>query len=119
MIPIENSILYVSPLYLRAEQGQLPELKRVIALYGDHVVMKETLAEALSALFAEPGAAPERADVAPGAFARPRLGGQGAKPLQPSCGALEIRRLGRVWGGVRYDRCHFGAHEPGIGQPLG
>ena len=56
VIPIENSLLYVSPLYLRAEQGQLPELKRVIAAYGDHVVMKETLAEALSALF-EPSAA--------------------------------------------------------------
>jgi len=54
VIPIENSILYVSPLYLRAEQGQLPELKRVIASYGDQVVMKETLAEALSALFAQP-----------------------------------------------------------------
>ena len=57
VIPIENSILYVSPLYLRAQHGQLPELKRVIAVYGDHVVMKETLAEALSALF-ETGAAP-------------------------------------------------------------
>jgi uncharacterized membrane protein (UPF0182 family) len=57
VIPIENSILYVSPLYLRAEQGQLPELQRVIAAYGDHVVMKETLAEALSALF-EAGTAP-------------------------------------------------------------
>jgi uncharacterized protein len=51
VIPIENSILYVSPLYLRAEHGQLPELQRVIAAYGDHVVMKETLAEALSGLF--------------------------------------------------------------------
>ncbi|MGO4671643.1 UPF0182 family protein [Bosea sp. 2YAB26] len=58
VIPIENSILYVSPLYLRAEHGHLPELKRVIAAYGEHVVMKETLAEALSALFIEPGAAP-------------------------------------------------------------
>ena len=58
VIPIENSILYVSPLYLRAAQGQLPELKRVIAAYGDRVVMKETLAEALSALF-ENGAAPK------------------------------------------------------------
>ena len=58
MIPIENSILYVSPLYLRAEQGHLPELKRVIAAYGEHVVMKETLAEALSALFWKP--APRR-----------------------------------------------------------
>ncbi|MCK1333045.1 UPF0182 family protein [Bradyrhizobium sp. CW9] len=55
-IPIENSILYVSPLYLRAQQGHLPELKRVIAAYGEHVVMKETLDEALSALFIEPGA---------------------------------------------------------------
>jgi uncharacterized membrane protein (UPF0182 family) len=58
VIPIENSILYVSPLYLRAEHGHLPELKRVIAAYGEHVVMKETLAEALAALFVEPGAAP-------------------------------------------------------------
>jgi uncharacterized protein len=58
VIPIENSILYVSPLYLRAEQGHLPELKRVIAAYGEHVVMKETLAEALSALFTDTGAAP-------------------------------------------------------------
>jgi uncharacterized membrane protein (UPF0182 family) len=53
VIPIENSILYVSPLYLRAVHGHLPELKRVIAAYGEHVVMKETLAEALLALFAE------------------------------------------------------------------
>jgi uncharacterized membrane protein (UPF0182 family) len=57
VIPIESSILYVSPLYLRAEQGQLPELKRVIAAYGDHVVMEATLTDALSALFAD-GAAP-------------------------------------------------------------
>src|SRR6516165_5431591 len=57
VIPIETSILYVSPLYLRAEQGQLPELKRVIAAYGDRVVMEGTLTEALSALFPE-GAAP-------------------------------------------------------------
>jgi uncharacterized protein len=55
VIPIENSILYVSPLYLRAQQGQLPELKRVIAAYGDRVVMKETLAEALSSVFMETG----------------------------------------------------------------
>jgi uncharacterized protein len=56
VIPIENSILYVSPLYLRAETGQLPELKRVIAAYGDKVVMHETLAGALAALFQGPAA---------------------------------------------------------------
>src|SRR5262249_40605342 len=58
VIPIENSILYVTPLYMRAEYGHLPELKRVIAAYGEKVVMKETLSEALAALFALPGTAP-------------------------------------------------------------
>jgi len=66
VIPIEDSILYVSPLYLRAMQGHLPELKRVIAAYGEHVVMKETLAEALSALFIEPGATPAAPSTAAG-----------------------------------------------------
>jgi uncharacterized protein len=64
VIPIENSILYVSPLYLRAEQGHLPELKRVIAAYGEHVVMRETLAEALAALFMETDAVPATAGTA-------------------------------------------------------
>jgi uncharacterized membrane protein (UPF0182 family) len=51
VIPIEDSILYVEPLYLRSEEGQLPELKRVLAAYGDRVVMEETLVDALAALF--------------------------------------------------------------------
>jgi uncharacterized protein len=52
----------VSPLYLRAESGQLPELKRVIAAYGDRVVMEETLPAALAALFREstPASMPDR-----------------------------------------------------------
>ncbi|TPQ37911.1 UPF0182 family membrane protein [Cupriavidus pinatubonensis] len=60
VVPIENSILYISPLYLRAASGQLPELKRVIAAYGDRVVMEDTLGGALAALFKEtgPGAPP-------------------------------------------------------------
>ncbi|HEY5047026.1 MAG TPA: UPF0182 family protein [Rhizomicrobium sp.] len=56
VVPIGNSILYVTPLYLRAQSGQLPELKRVIAIYGDRVVMEETLAGALAALFRRPAA---------------------------------------------------------------
>ena len=54
VVPIGNSILYVTPLYLRAQSGQLPELKRVIAIYGDRVVMEENLAAALAALFKLP-----------------------------------------------------------------
>jgi uncharacterized protein len=66
VIPIENSILYVSPLYLRAESGQLPELKRVIAAYGDRVVMEETLADALAALFRQ-SSGPRTAEAPAGA----------------------------------------------------
>src|SRR5262249_45517533 len=67
VIPIENSILYVSPLYLRAESGQLPELKRVIAAYGDRVVMEETLGDALAALFRQSPGAPRPAETPAGA----------------------------------------------------
>jgi uncharacterized protein len=65
VIPIEHSVLYVSPLYLRASAGQIPELKRVIAAYGDQVVMEETLAQALAALFTEPVRVPERIGALP------------------------------------------------------
>jgi len=41
----------VEPLYLRAENGQIPELKRVILSSGERIVMRPTLAEALVALF--------------------------------------------------------------------
>jgi hypothetical protein len=58
VIPIRNSLLYVEPLYIRAENGQLPELQRVIASYSDRVVMGETLASALAALFSGTPSAP-------------------------------------------------------------
>jgi uncharacterized membrane protein (UPF0182 family) len=49
--PIENSFLYIVPLYLQAEGASFPQLKRVIAIAGDKVVMEATLDEALNALF--------------------------------------------------------------------
>ena len=51
VIPIEESLIYVQPLYLRAEGGKIPELKRVIVAYQNRVVMEETLEAALSRLF--------------------------------------------------------------------
>ena len=51
VIPIDEALLYVQPLYLRAEGGQIPELKRVIVAYQNRVVMEETLDAALARLF--------------------------------------------------------------------
>jgi uncharacterized membrane protein (UPF0182 family) len=59
VIPVQDTLLYVEPLYIRAENGQLPELQRVIASYGDQVVMGDTLPETLASLFTgREGAAP-------------------------------------------------------------
>ena len=51
VIPIEESLLYIRPLYLRAAGGRIPELKRVIVAYQNQIVMEETLDEALGRLF--------------------------------------------------------------------
>jgi hypothetical protein len=50
-IPIEKSLLYVQPLYLAAQKGSLPELKRVITAFGNQIAMGETLEDSLQELF--------------------------------------------------------------------
>ena len=47
VVPVGNGILYVQPLYLRAENSELPELRRVITSTGGRVVWGETLDESL------------------------------------------------------------------------
>ncbi len=51
VIPIEESLIFVQALYLRAEGGRIPELKRVIVAYENQVVMEETLEAGLVLLF--------------------------------------------------------------------
>jgi hypothetical protein len=51
VIPIEESLLYIRPLYLRAAGGRIPELKRVIVAHQNQIVMEETLDQALERLF--------------------------------------------------------------------
>ncbi|MFC1595149.1 UPF0182 family protein [Patescibacteria group bacterium] len=51
VIPIKESILYVRPLYIRAEGGKIPELKRVIVAYENQIAMEQTLDMALSRIF--------------------------------------------------------------------
>lgn len=51
VIPIEESLLYVRPLYLRSPEGRIPELKRVIVAYQNQIVMAETLKLALVQIF--------------------------------------------------------------------
>jgi len=55
VIPIEQSLIYIQPLYLRAEDGRIPELKRVIVGYGNDIAMGVDLEDALQRIF---GSAP-------------------------------------------------------------
>ncbi|MGH9649482.1 MAG: UPF0182 family protein, partial [Terriglobales bacterium] len=85
VIPVENSILYVQPLYLAAEAGGgLPQLKRVIVSYSDQVVMESTLDAALSKIFA--GAVSSATPAAASAAGAP------ATPPAPSAG-LDVPAL--------------------------
>ncbi len=73
VIPIEEALLYVRPLYLRAESGKIPELKRVIVAYENKIAMEETLDASLAKIFQESAppqetavSVPARAPVAEG-----------------------------------------------------
>jgi uncharacterized membrane protein (UPF0182 family) len=68
LIPINNSILYVQPLYVTSQATPLPQLKRVIVVYADKVVMRDSLREALNVIF---GAAPETLEQTPGQSTTP------------------------------------------------
>ncbi|MCK9478366.1 MAG: UPF0182 family protein [Firmicutes bacterium] len=52
-LPIKNSVLYVEPVYIipNKDNGQPPEVKKIIAAYGERIVVKPTLNDALGALF--------------------------------------------------------------------
>ena len=59
VIPIEEALLYIRPMYLRASGGSIPELKRVVVAYQNAIVMEETLDQALNRLFPAESDSPE------------------------------------------------------------
>jgi hypothetical protein len=75
VIPIKESLIYVRPLYIRAESGRIPELKRVIVAYENRIAMEETLDASLARIFG--GAPPKPSGAEP-----PTVAGQ-PTPGQP------------------------------------
>ena len=89
VLPIGGALIYVQPLYLRAQGGRIPELKRVIAAHEGRVAMGETLEGALGALFGAGGraalaAAPRDTSAAPAASSS-----GAATPAATSAGDVE------------------------------
>ncbi len=80
VIPVEESLIYVQPIYLKAETGQIPELKRVIVAYENSIAMEETLEQSLARLFGArlPGTAQAPASVPSASGERPAELGESA-----------------------------------------
>ena len=103
-IPIEESLLYVQPLYLAAEKGSLPELKRVIVAFGNQIAMEENLEASLLQIFGGPGkrAVVARAEpTAPSGAAQPRevgLRGLADQAWQQYSRAQDLLRQGNFAG---------------------
>src|SRR5699024_8123088 len=48
VIPIEDTVLYVEPIYIESSnESLLPEVKQVVVAYGDHMIMEENFDKAL------------------------------------------------------------------------
>ncbi len=87
VIPIEDGLLYVEPLFLQAERSQLPELKRVIVASGPRIIMAPTLDGALAELF---GTQPSRpSPTVPG----PAPQGPGGPPTPAAPAGADVRAL--------------------------
>jgi uncharacterized membrane protein (UPF0182 family) len=77
LIPVDNALLYVQPFYVVSENEarRLPQLTKVIASFGEQVVIEDTLTDALEALFGERVATQEQ----PGASPTPPSGEEGTE----------------------------------------
>ena len=125
VIPVEESLIYVRPLYLRAQAGRIPELTRVIVAYQNQIVMERTLEAGLARIFgaakppgAPPGAPAPEAPVEPedraapaGTAVSPELAAEARAVYDRAIAAQragdwakygdEIRRLGEILGRMK------------------
>lgn len=96
VIPIENSFLYVEPVFLLAEGVDIPQLQRVIVAFGDDIAMEPTLDESLAEIFGE-GAAPAavaREGDAPGS-------GEAVEAAPAVVSADDLERVRALWSRLR------------------
>jgi uncharacterized membrane protein (UPF0182 family) len=94
VIPIEESLIYVRPLYLRAENGRIPELARVVVVYQDQIVMERTLDAAIERFFGAQSRQTGRRDDQ----ARPPASTQtsaGSPPVEETAPASSLTREAR------------------------
>jgi uncharacterized membrane protein (UPF0182 family) len=96
VIPIEESLLYVRPLYLGSSTRRIPELKRVIVSYGNQIVMAETLTRALVEIFGSSIASsfePDQLESTTTSVVETPAAAPGAAPAPPLASNLSLVQL--------------------------
>jgi uncharacterized membrane protein (UPF0182 family) len=121
VIPIEQSLIYVQPLYLRAEDGRIPELKRVIAGYGNDIAMGVDLEDALERIFG--GAPGIRTDALTRTVAPPQTAGALPPPGADMPPVTPAARAQRHYNALREaaaagDWTRFGQELDALGESL-
>ena len=120
VIPIEQSLIYIQPLYLRSEDGRIPELKRVIVGYGNDIAMGIDLEDALNRIFSGSGrstAIPVSSEVTPASPSVATVDGDAGPDAGPAA------RARRHYQGLREaagdgDWTRFGRELDGLGRAL-
>jgi uncharacterized membrane protein (UPF0182 family) len=100
VLPVDNTFLYVEPIYLQASQARMPQLKKVVVASGNELVYRNTYEEALAALAGRPAPA---ATVAAGQAA-PTAQAVGATDADRRLGEVRqrLRRYRELWGQGKY-----------------
>jgi uncharacterized membrane protein (UPF0182 family) len=88
VLPIENSFLYVEPIYIQASGARMPQLKKVALAMGDHLAYADTYQQALALLMGENAAAGQQTAAA----TAPAGAAEAAQPIISAAAAAVARQ---------------------------
>ncbi|HEX5148976.1 MAG TPA: UPF0182 family protein, partial [Candidatus Limnocylindrales bacterium] len=107
VVPLDDSIIYLQPVYLQSTGSKFPEFRRIVVASPRQVVWAETLGEALRLLLAAEGGAAPSPSPSPGATPTP---GPSATPAPTPGTTLP----GDVPGLIEYANAHFEAAQAAL-----
>ena len=120
VIPVEESLIYVRPLYLRAQAGRIPELTRVIVAYQNQIVMERTLEAGLARIFGRRDAATGLKRLPHLRRQRPRIVRKPGTPVTPDLAADARAAYNRALAAQRAgDWAKYGEEIRRLGEILG
>lgn len=85
VLPVEDTLIYVEPIYIQAAEARMPQLKKVVLAMGNRLIYRDTYDEALAELSGLSGFAPIPTEQV--------ATGRGEDPPAVETGSSELRRV--------------------------